>query len=168
MEKFVNIQLTRPKGFKPLSWLIRKITRRPYSHVRFFWMGAGGTVPIIYEASGRYLKFIGPIAAKQKPVRVVNEFEFKLDRDGYRKWVGFCMTSAGVTYGRAQLIGMGLADLFSLDENPFGDGKKTQVCSEVSYYFFKDVLGWDVSGLHPDTTDPGDIEDYLNERHRAN
>jgi hypothetical protein len=166
-ERIVKIQLTKPAKSRPISWLIMKITGRDYSHVRFFWHGVNGSVPIVYEASGSYLKFIGPIAEKQKPVKIVKEFEYSLDRLGYRKLVKFCMTNAGVQYGRLQLIGMALAQFFKLKKNPFGDGRKTQVCSELAFYFFKDVMGWDVSSLDPDTTDPGAIEDYLNGRKRA-
>lgn len=163
--KFIEIQLTKPKGFKPISWLIRLIQKTPYSHVRFQWLGVGNSIEVIYEASERYLHFIGPIAAKQKPVKIVELYRIELNKDQYKKWIRFCMKNAGVQYGTFQLFGMAYSDALALDKNPLADGRKTQVCSEVAYYFFKDVMDWDVSSLDPDRTDPKKISKYLKEKY---
>ena len=159
--RFVTLQLTRPEGFKPVSWLIRIIQKTSYSHVRFQWLGTGGAIPIIYEASGSYLHFIGPIAAKQKPVKIIRSYPLELAGEQYKKWVQFCVTNAGVQYGLVQMLGMAWADAMGLKQNPLADGRKTQVCSEVAYYFFKDVMEWSVGELDPDRTGPKQINKYL-------
>lgn len=159
--RIVAIEFTRPKGgFKPLSWLIRKISRSEFSHVRLRWMGVGQTVDVIYEASGTSLKFIGPIASKYKPVTIVDSYKFNLDMDSYTMTVLLCMNYAGIEYGKKQLLGMGIARVFRLKKNPFADGKKSQVCSEVVGYFLEKILGWD-TGLDLDVAGPKEIRETI-------
>ena len=156
----VTIQFTRPKGFKPLSWAIRKVQRTEYSHVRLTWLGMGETMPVIYEASGSYLKFIGPIAAKSLHVEVVDLYNFELSQDQYRATVSLCMENAGIEYGKRQLVGMGIAKMFGLKKNPYGDGAKTQVCSEIVGHFLNDILGWQ-TGLDLDIAGPKEIRETI-------
>jgi len=158
--RLIQIQFTRPTGFKPLSWTIRKVQRTDYSHVRLAWDGISGTVPVIYEASGSNLKFIGPIAAAQHKVKVINSFKFNLPEDQYRALVKLCMTYANVDYGKKQLIGIGLVKAFRLKKNPFADGRKSQVCSEVIGMFLTDILGHDL-GLDLDIAGPKEIMETI-------
>lgn len=139
----ISIQFTRPVGwYKILSHIIRWISGTPYSHARLFWLGAGGNIKVVYEASGSHIKFMGPISQKDNPVKVIEEFEILIDRKEYRKLVELCMTYANVQYGRMQLIGMGLVRIFELAKNPFANGRKSQVCTEVIGYFLEDILKW--------------------------
>jgi len=156
----VTIQFTRPKGFKPLSWAIRKVQRTDYSHVRLTWLGMGEKIPVIYEASGSYLKFIGPIAAKSLHVEVVDLYNFELSQDQYRATVALCMENAGIEYGKRQLVGMGIAKMFGLKKNPYGDGAKTQVCSEIVGHFLNDILGWQTE-LDLDIAGPKEIRETI-------
>lgn len=152
------MEFTRPSGCKPISWAIRAIQGTPYSHVRFRWINSMG-VEIIYEASGSNVKFIGPLAASSMKVDTVASVRFTLDRPQYRELVRVCMTYAGVTYGKLQLIGIGLAQLFNLNRNPLSRGTRQQVCSELAGRVMEEVLGqkipldWDMAG-------PKEIHDW--------
>lgn len=156
----VTLQFTRPAKWKPLSAAIRAVQGTKYSHVRFAWNGMGGTLPVIYEASGSYLKFIGPIAAEDKAVFVCKSYTFDLSLDDYRKTVKLCMKYAGVRYGKVQVIGMGIAMALGLRKNPFSRGIKYQVCSEIAGYFLKEVLGWDID-LDLDIAGPKEIQECI-------
>jgi len=159
--RLVEIQFTRPnRWFQPLSWLIRKVQGTPYSHVRLAWNGVGGKVPVIYEASGRSLKFIGPIAAKNLNVKIVDSFKFNIDNNQYRSLVELCINYANVDYGKKQLIGIGLVHSFGLNHNPFADGRRSQVCSEVVGHFLEKILGWDL-GVNLDIAGPKEIRDEI-------
>jgi hypothetical protein len=140
----VWVEFTRPRGFKPLSWLIRKVQKTEFSHVRLYWLGVGGTIPIIYEASGSSLKFIGPIAAKQMKIKIIHSFKLDITPAQYKDIVKICMINASIDYGKKQLIGIGLVHAFNLDKNPFADGRRSQVCSEIIGRILKMVLKWPI------------------------
>jgi hypothetical protein len=160
----IYIEFTRPKGFFPvISWLIRLFQKTEYSHVRLCWAGFRGQVPVIYEASGAGLKFIGPIGALRKPVHVVSRFPLDLTGEQYRELVRLCMSYAGIKYGHLQILGIALVCLFGLKKNPFADGKKSQVCSEIVGYLLADILGWK-TGLDLDIAGPREIHEFLDMR----
>lgn len=162
LEKQVNIEFTRPKGrLLPLfSWLIRALECTKYSHVRLSWTNSTG-VPVVYEASGTSLKFIGPLAANR--VEVIKTYPVYVDRDGYRRLIKLCMTYAGLDYGVKQLLGILFVKLFKLKKNPLSQGRKSQVCSEIVGRFLEEAMGWK-TGLDLDTAGPKDIQTFLERR----
>lgn len=162
MGKWITIEFTRPKRFRLFSWMVRQIQKTEYSHVRLSWLGAGGSVPVIYEASGSNIKFIGPEAQQYHPVEIIKTYKVNIGRDDYRKLVQLCMTFAGVRYGVKQVIGMALVRVFALDKNPFADGRKSQVCSEVVGHFIENILGHKV-GVSLDIAGPKEIDEALAE-----
>jgi hypothetical protein len=161
--RLVLVQFTRPKKwFQPISWAIRKFQKTEYSHVRISWM-AMKTVPVVYEASGSSLKFIGPMAAKDNPVHIAHQYNINLSIEQYRELVRTCMTYANIEYGKKQLVGMGITRIFGLKKNPLADGKKSQVCSEVVGHLLQKILGWDI-GLDLETAGPKELNDIIKER----
>ena len=75
MDKLVFIEFTRPKSWlNPLSWLIRLVECTPYSHVRLSWINSVG-VPVVYEASGTSVKFLGPLALVDNPVIITHAYK---------------------------------------------------------------------------------------------
>lgn len=125
----LTVQFTRPaSGFKPVSGLIRVVQRTEFSHVRFTWTTSLG-LPVVYEASGSAVKFLGPLAQAAKPVTVVDEFTLPLTEDSHRNLVHQCMYYSGVEYGKVQLLKM--AWFLLTTRAPRGDGEVTQVCSEL-------------------------------------
>ena len=55
---------------------------------------------------------------------------------------------------------MGIAQRFNLKKNPFSDGVKTQVCSEIVGRFLQDVLGWG-KDLDLDLVGPKEIRESI-------
>lgn len=74
------------------------------------------------------------------------------------------MSNAGADYGTQQLVGIAwvkINRLFGVKiKNPYGDGRRSQVCSEMVGYFMEHCLGWDV-GIDLDVASPFDIDMYL-------
>lgn len=153
------IEFTKPAECKPLSAIIRAVDNTPYSHVRLRWVNSVG-VDIVYEASGTSIKFLGPIAQQSTPVKVLKSYSFELDREQYRELVKICMTYAGIKYGILQLFGIGLVRLFKLKKNPFADGRRSQVCSELVGRILIEVMGLPFD-VNLDIAGPQDIEHFL-------
>ena len=145
------IEFTRPGGLALLSWLIRAIQKVPYSHTRLRWVNSQG-VNIIYEASGATVKFVGPIAQKESNSIVIEAITIELDQEQKKKLIRLCVEYAGVKYGVAQLIGIGIARMFRMKRNPLSKGSKEQVCSELVGRIMVEVCGlekpgdWDLAG----------------------
>ena len=156
----LHIQFTRPQGgFKPLSSLIRVIQGTPYSHVRLHWVNSSG-VPLVYEASRSSVSFQGPLAQKNHPVDILDDYSFELDRQQYRKLVEVCMTYAGIDYGKLQLVGIGIRDLLNLEDNPFADGNNSLICSELVGRVLLEVLHMDICDDF-DTIGPKELHKFL-------
>lgn len=152
------------KWFAPLSWLIRLVENTPYSHVYLRWHSVGAGTNIIYEAAGSYLRFqAGPIFKSKN--KIIKEFEFQITKDEYKQLLKFCMGQAGTDYGILQLFGMAAVRLFGLKANPFSQGRKSQVCSEMVGYFLEDVLKKD-TGLNLDIQGPKAIYNYLDKQEK--
>lgn len=130
----VYIEFTRPLKCKPLSYLIRMIEGTKYSHVRL------RLNDIVYEASGTSVHFKGKLAQNYLPTEILHSYKFDLSQQEYAKLLKLCMDNAGIEYGYKQLIGILLVRMFKLKKNPFSDGRKSQVCSEIVGRFLKEIL----------------------------
>jgi len=158
--RLVTIEFTRSKKRLPIfGWIIQMVQRTKYSHVRILWK-AMGEIPVIYEASGSSLKFIGPKANESNPVDVIHSYPFNLSNEEYRGLIKLCMMFSNIAYGKKQIVGMGLVYAFGLKKNPFADGRKSQVCSEVVGSFLDKVLGWE-TGLDLDIAGPREIQETI-------
>ena len=98
------------KRFAPFSWLVSKAQKTEYSHVRLRWVNSTQT-PIIYEASGSSVQFIGPMIGLTLSSKVYPRFSFELNYKPYKELVRICMTYAGVQYSIKQVINIGLNNL---------------------------------------------------------
>lgn len=156
--KHVVIELTKPRKVAPLSWLIRIITDAEYSHIRFSWEKLDRT--IIYEASGSHVRFLGTFVQKDYEVRVVNSFDLVLTDEEFDKLEGVCIDFAYTKYGLWQLIGMGLQKVLGLSGNPFPNGKRAVVCSELVARVLHAAKGWSIP-KPMDQVEPKDIEVFL-------
>lgn len=159
----VYIEFTRPKGhrFPIYSWLIRAVEQTPYSHVRIRWKNSIG-IELVYEASGRSVKLIGEYAQDKFPVETIHSYGFELTKEQYRKLIGLFRYSS-VDYGILQALGIGVAKLFRLKHNPFSQGRRSQVCSELVALFLIEVLGIDFlpEVLNLDLAGPKDLHKFI-------
>lgn len=161
-DRLIYIEFTRPKKFNPLSWIIRAIDCTSYSHVRLRWTN-GMNIEVVYEASGTTVKFLGPTAQKQIPVDITHSYKVFIAQSEYRKLVKLCLENSGINYGFKQLVGIGLVKLFRLKKNPFSDGRKSQVCSEIVGRFLQEIVGVGEQ-LRLDTASPKDIQLLLDSK----
>ena len=145
----VYIQFTKPGTYFPiLSWLIRLIEKTPYSHVRLKWTNTTGR-ELIYEASGTNVRFIGPLAQEQNKAIVVKEYCILLTNEEYRDLIDTCIDFANLRYSKLQLVGIGLSKLFNLNINPFKNGKKYQICTELVVRVLQRTKNYSISNnLH--------------------
>lgn len=146
----IIIGFSKPKNkkFPIFSLLIRLFEGTKYSHVYTRWYSSGADVDVCYHASGTQVNFVSK-RIFDSHVYPVEEYELQISRETYKKLLHFCMYNAGVHYGLKQLFGIPYVKFMSLFnksvKNPFSDGAKTQVCSEVVGHILEDVIGVEVN-----------------------
>lgn len=163
MDKGVRIRIgfSKPKNklFPAGSWLIRLFENTKYSHVFVRWYSVGADTDIVYEAGGTYINFkAGKIFDKK--AETVHEYETIISKEVYKKLLKYCMSNAGVQYGFKQIIGIALVKLFKLKKNPFSDGNKSQVCSELVGNIIENLELGDID-INLDIAGPRDIKEFL-------
>lgn len=158
--KTLYVEFTKSsKRFAPFSWLVSKVQGTEYSHVRLRWVNSTQT-PIIYEASGSSVRFIGPMAGLNLSSKVIHRFSFELNHEQYKELVKICMTYAGVQYSIKQVINIGLNNL-GIKWQPFRrDSEYAQVCSELVARVLQ-ALGKEID-FDPDTAGPRELYNFLN------
>lgn len=133
------------KKFAPFSIGIRWWDQVPYSHVYFQFESRSYKVNMIYQASSTMLNYMSKDVFLMNNV-VVKEFELDITDEQYASLMESCMKSAGLPYGSLQICGIIIADILSLQKNPFPSEDK-YVCSEwvgeelekLGYKFDKDL-----------------------------
>lgn len=173
----IKIGFSKPKNkIVPFfSWAIRSVENTEYSHVYANWYSRGAKVNVYYHASGTSVHFLCDEVAKER-LQVIHEYEIEIPRERYSKLIHFCMTNAGKSYGMKQVIGIGYSKLMckinkiinklfktKLKErvaNPFSDGRKSQVCSELIGALIEDVID-EETNLDLDIAGPRAIKELL-------
>lgn len=159
MKIYIGFSKPKNKKFPIFSWLIRLFERTPYSHVYIRWHSRGAGVDVCYEAAGTQLRFMGPEPFKSN-IQPLHEYELEISKELYPKLLTYCMTNAGMDYGLKQAFGIALVKLFKLKKNPFADGRKSQVCSELVGNILQEVFQLNI-GIDMDIAGPKDIDKYL-------
>ena len=155
----IYIEFTRPdKWFQPLSWVIRKFQKTPYSHVRLHWKSKGSGEDLIYEASGSAVKVIGAYAQQNYPVKVITRIEVSITNEEYRKLIKMFRYSS-VKYSKLQMIGMVFPILLGI-RNPFRNDRFGFICSELIWVFCKEVKNIELD-FDRDSTGPKEIYQAL-------
>lgn len=157
----IRVGFSRPKHrfFPIFSWLIRTVQKTEYSHTYVSWVSSKSCIPIVYEASGTMVHFVSRRLFDEH-VETIHEYELDITDEHYKELIKFCLINAGVSYGIRQVFGMVLVKLFNLKKNPFSDGKKSQVCSELVGYILNDALSANLT-LDLDIAGPKEIKDFL-------
>lgn len=135
----VKIGFCKPKNhiFPIFAWLIMWLDKSEFSHTYFEFIKDRKVV--VFEAGGlfagyrKYEKF-------HSHYETIEAYEANFDP----QIVEVFNTLEGARYGVVQVIGMGLARVLKIitrgkvnAPNPFRDGKKTIVCSEVVSYVLR-------------------------------
>lgn len=158
----LQVQFTSPAhGWNPIARLIQAVQSTSYSHVLVKWIDPITRIENRFEANGHGARLIGPEAAKNRYL-VHRVFDLELSLTQYNHLQAFAQFLAGIKYGRAQLIGMGLARWFGWRKNPFSDGQNTQVCSELIGHLIQTVFHVNL-GLDLEMAGPKELCDWLDE-----
>jgi len=116
------------------SKIIRWLEKSSFSHVYLKWHSDSYDRDIIYQASGLAVNFVGAKSFEEHHT-VVKELEIEVTDEQFKACMQFCIDKSGVPYGFKSLVGMGYVKLMGKlgkkVNNPFRDGSKCFVCSEL-------------------------------------
>lgn len=151
--KTFTIRFTSPKDkiFPIFSWLIKLFEWWfDASHVQLFWNSSKYGQPLIYEASGMILHFVGEEYLKEDHWKISHVFNVTVPIDVYHETVKWCLKNAGLKYDLKAVIGflwVKINKLFGRNiKNPLGKGEHEQFCSEMLVYILRHVWGMDYKG----------------------
>ena len=163
----IKIGFSQPKGriFPIFSWLIRLVEWTKYSHVYLQWDSEFAQSKITYHAAGHSVHFLGTKKFNET-VTPIHEFEIEISRDQYKELLHYCFENSGTDYGIKQIFGIAIVKAAGLlgkeISNPFSDGGKSQVCSELVGYVLSEIMDKDIK-LDLDIAGPRDIFQFLKE-----
>jgi hypothetical protein len=125
----ITIGFSKPKNrfFPVISWIIRLYQGTEYSHAYLKFDSASLNRTLVYEAVGGGVRFVGSNLWKHK-AEEVKQFQIQITDDQFIHIMQYCVDTAGVSYGSIQNVGVILATIFKMKNNPFKKGKN---CSEV-------------------------------------
>ena len=159
----IGFSQPRNKFFPVFSWLIRLIEGTKYSHVYLQWNSEFAESTITYHAAGHSVHFLGLNLFKQS-VKPIHEFELTISQDQYKELLHYCFENSGTDYGIKQIFGIAIVKIAGLFgkkiSNPFSDGDKSQVCSELVGYVLSEILNRELE-LDLDIAGPKDIFKFL-------
>jgi hypothetical protein len=140
--KQMFIGFSRRRKFNLVSWLVRKVEGTEFSHVYVRFPSERLARNILYEASGTSVHFKAQWIF-DRDNEVVEEYETLISEDTHVSVMRFCLDNAEVPYGLKSLFGFGIvkiASIFGIKiPNPFRDGRKTYVCSELVADILRDA-----------------------------
>lgn len=143
----MKVGLSRPRGFAPLSYLIRLFLGTSYSHTYV------EIDEVIYHATGR-----GVVKADKnkflKKNKVVKEYEFNVDKV---EVLLICLLYVGKKYGYLTLLGILLKEMFGIKIG--NDDNKTFICSEFVGMILEIVFDVELGDQNYFT--PKDIEEKI-------
>jgi hypothetical protein len=160
--KKVTIGFSTSKKWNPFSALIKWWWNTPYSHVYVRWETPWGFSEIL-EASGRSVRMVEEEYWKLKN-NVIVEYTYEVDRESFGNLMKETRIHLGKPYGWTQVVGLIFRELFKLRRNPYSDGMKSFVCSEIAKIAATHIAKKDTTGLDSDTISPVDIENLLKEK----
>jgi len=142
----LTIGFSKPKNkvLPIFSWLIRLVEWTPYSHVYLQWHNAYTDKLLTYEAGGSSVHFKGKRIFNETIIPI-HEFSIEIDDTQRRNLMAYCFEKAGTEYGVKQILGIGYVKfmcclLNKKVKNPFMDGDKSMVCSELVGNVLSDIL----------------------------
>ena len=157
----ITIGFSTHKKFAILAWIIKKVQKTKYSHIYLKFNSDSLQRTLIYQASGLEVNFCGDSVFLSKN-KIIEEFELYFDNKEHTILLQKCVDLAGTPYGIKELMGIGIVKAAKLLDknikNPFADGDKSFVCSELIGTLLN-MLGYDFDNL--DSLTPKDIYEKL-------
>ena len=158
MIRKITIGFSTSRRWNPMSALIRWWWNTPYSHVYIKWSTPWEFNEVL-EASGTSVHMTEYNYWKKKN-RVIRECEFTITRDQFNRIMKEIRSLTGHPYGWLQALGIAIAEIFRLRNNPLGNGSRQFVCSEIGLKLFE-ILEIKTD-LDHDLVSPSDLWDLLN------
>lgn len=150
----IIVGFSRPKAlFVPYSLLIRAVDHIDYSHVYLKFHSDHYDCNLIYQASHVATNFYNESYFDAEEI-VVKEFKIEVSDEIYDAAMKYSIDHVGAPYGVKQVVGIACQMMFG--DNPFKDGDKSYVCSEL----VQDVMKFPID-QDPDNIRPIHIYQYL-------
>lgn len=157
--KTVVVGFSKPRKWKPFSWLIMTGFRIPYSHTYIRLYSNSYNRFLIYQASSSMVNFMN-VETFDEEAEVVREFDVQMDDETYLTMVRFAIDNSGKAYGVKECFGLAYVRIMELFgktvKNPYADGDKTWVCSALISEILRDYAG-QVLAKDPDDMTPLDV-----------
>jgi hypothetical protein len=158
MKRTITIGLSTSRIWNPFTALIRWWWDIPYSHVYIKWSTPWGFSEVL-EASGLSVR-MREFDRWSERQRVIAEFEFEVERETFNQIMQELRPMTGKPYGWKQVLGLAIAELFGLSLNPFSDGDRSLICSELGIKALV-ILGVIDRANNIDLINPKDVHDIL-------
>lgn len=157
------IGFSKPKKWKPFSWLIMKGLSIPYSHTYVRLYARSYDRSLIYQASSSMVNFMN-IETFNQDAQVIQEFDVVLDDETYLTMMKFAIDNCGKAYGIKECFGLAYVRFMELlgktVKNPLADGDKTWVCSGLISEILRSYLGQTLT-KDPDDMTPKDVFELM-------
>lgn len=155
----IIVGFSTSKQWVTIPGLIRKLTKKPFSHSYIRFKSQSWGVDFIYQNIASHTVFMGG-ERFQSLNNVIEEYEVECDKDTEKKIGILCVQREGKPYGFFQIFGKLLVILFRLKKNPFSDGDKTTDCIEEVYRILKKALNKEES-IDMDSVDLNPYYDFI-------
>lgn len=161
MQEYIIIGFSTHRTFNILSEIIKKVEHTDFSHVYIKLFSTSLDRYLIYQASGLSINFCGQATFYEKN-KDIAQFLIAVTAEQKKAMLQLAVDLAGKPYGMKDLIGIGLVRFLAFFgkkiKNPFADGSKTYICSELAATLLVQ-LGIPFEDL--DSTTPKDVYDTL-------
>ncbi len=156
---------TSSKKNSIISAIIRLVERTPYSHVYVKFYSPTLDRWLVYHASHTNVHF-NNIETFAKENIILEEYALATSECKKNEALRMCVDRVGRPYGYLQIFGMGIVRLikawFNVRlKNPFADGERTQVCSELVGHVIS-KLGYDINISELEFEGPRYIRNFIN------
>lgn len=154
--RILKVGFSRPKDWKLFSQIIQWSEHAPFSHTFLRWSSETLNCELVYQASHGMVHFVSGERFDRENETVI-EYCVELTDEQFNAIAKKCIELAGTKYGTLQIIGMALERATKV-RNPFRDGPKTFVCSELVGEVLKQIMQID---LDPEYVGPSSLERLL-------
>ncbi len=167
MEKII-VGFSRPKKWKLFAWLIQEFYGIEYDHVYLKLYSSSYDRYIIYQASSVMVNFMGSFKFNEENV-IYKEFEVDISPENKRALMQFAIDNAGKPYSLKEVLGfaiVGILEKFGKKiSNPFKDGTKEFICSEIGSYILENYTA-EVMPKDYEDMSPKDLFEFLSSRYQ--
>jgi hypothetical protein len=157
---------SRPIEKKILSSAIMKVDDVDFSHAYIKLWSEKYNRYLIYQASGLQVNFVNQEIFESHNV-AVHEFEVEVSDETRTIVMQYAIDRCGMPYSIKELFGFLLVKINSCFgktiKNPFGDGNRSYVCSELVAEIIRECLGKQLP-KDPDDMTPKDLCLFLRAR----